>query len=111
MGLIKMPAKNLALATITGTRRLTSRSFGAHIQDVFNVKDYGALGDGTGAMLNTRYASLAAAQAVYPFVTDITTQTIDWAAIQQCINECGQAVGTDSQGGTVFFGARVLDAT
>ena len=53
----------------------------ARLTDIKNVKDFGALGDGTGALLNTRYGSLAAAQAVYPFVTNIATQTIDWAAI------------------------------
>ena len=45
-----------------------------------DVRDFGALWDGTGAQLSTRYGSLAAAQAVYPFVTSLT-QTIDWAAI------------------------------
>lgn len=46
---------------------------------------YGAIGDGTSHPLSERYASLAAAQAVYPHATALT-QTIDWAAIQACSN-------------------------
>jgi hypothetical protein len=48
---------------------------------------------GTSAVLSTRYASLAAAQAAYPLagVTSLS-DTIDWAAVQQAINEnIGQA--------------------
>ena len=50
-----------------------------------NIKTYGATGDGTCHALSTAYGSLAAAQAVYPFVSDLT-QCIDWAAWQQAIN-------------------------
>lgn len=74
-----MTATNLALASITATGGLRSRTFGDRCSDIINVKDYGALGDNTGAALSTRYGSLGAAQADYPFVTS-TSQTIDWAA-------------------------------
>src|ERR1700676_4083347 len=57
----------------------TNRTLPARLVDVKNVLDFGSLGDGTGALVNTRYTSLAAAQAVYPFVTNINTQSIDWA--------------------------------
>lgn len=50
-----------------------------------NIKNYGAVGDGTCHALSSVYGSLAAAQAVYPFVSDLT-QCIDWAATQQAIN-------------------------
>lgn len=53
--------------------------------DYINIKTYGATGDGTCHALSTAYGSLAAAQAVYPFVSDLT-QCIDWAATQQAIN-------------------------
>ncbi|ELY5855466.1 hypothetical protein SNN70_004039 [Cronobacter malonaticus] len=48
-------------------------------------EQFGAIGDGTLHPLSERYATLAAAQAVYPFVTSLT-QTIDWAACQAAEN-------------------------
>ncbi|WP_249964038.1 phage head-binding domain-containing protein [Escherichia coli] len=48
-------------------------------------EQFGAIGDGTVHPLSERYATLAAAQAVYPFVTSLT-QTIDWAACQAAEN-------------------------
>lgn len=50
-----------------------------------NIQTYGATGDGTCHALSSVYGSLGAAQAVYPFVSDLT-QCIDWAATQQAIN-------------------------
>lgn len=55
-----------------------------------SIKDpgYGAIGDGTLHFLNERYIDVAAARAVYggTFITDVATQTIDWAAIQKALN-------------------------
>ena len=48
-------------------------------------EQFGAIGDGIAHPLSERYATLAAAQAVYPFVTSLT-QTIDWAACQLAEN-------------------------
>lgn len=48
-------------------------------------EQYGAIGDGTLHPLSERFASLPAAQAVYPFVTSLT-QSIDWAACQKADN-------------------------
>ncbi|CNJ19142.1 Uncharacterised protein [Yersinia aldovae] len=48
-------------------------------------EQFGAIGDGTVHPLSERYATLAAAQAVYPHVTSLT-QTIDWAACQAADN-------------------------
>ncbi|HBJ1433977.1 TPA: head-binding protein, partial [Escherichia coli] len=53
--------------------------------DVLNVKDFGAIGDGNDNPLSSRFASLPAAQAVYPFVTSLD-QTQDYAGIQAAIN-------------------------
>lgn len=58
--------------------------------DDVNVKDWGALGDGTGAPLSTRFSTLTAAQAVYPLVTDLSTP-IDTAAIDAA---CSSLTGT-----------------
>lgn len=49
---------------------------------------YGALGDGSGATLATRYATLALAQVKYPHATSLT-QTIDWAACQGYLSAGG----------------------
>lgn len=48
-------------------------------------EQFGAIGDGTVHPLSERYATLAAAQAVYPHVTSLN-QTIDWAACQGAEN-------------------------
>ncbi|CNI09398.1 phage head-binding domain-containing protein [Yersinia pekkanenii] len=48
-------------------------------------EQFGAIGDGTVHPLSERYATLAAAQAVYPHVTSLS-QTIDWAACQGAEN-------------------------
>ncbi|ASK95390.1 right-handed parallel beta-helix repeat-containing protein [Xanthomonas campestris pv. merremiae] len=47
--------------------------------------DFGAIGDGNSHPLSQRYASLAAAKAVYPHASALTDE-IDWAAIQAAIN-------------------------
>lgn len=51
------------------------------------VFHFGAVGTGrnVNTPLSTRYGTLAAAQAVYPFVTNLTDQ-IDWAALQAMCN-------------------------
>jgi len=51
----------------------------------FNPKDFGAIGDSGLHPLSDRFATLAAAQAVYPFVTRLN-QTQDWAGIQAALN-------------------------
>lgn len=74
---------------ITGAihRLLESR-----LSDTISVKDFGALGDGTGALLSTKYSSLAEAQVVYPHVTSldipIDTAAIDaaWLAVRNRSN-------------------------
>lgn len=53
--------------------------------DYVTPEDFGAIGDGTSHPLSEKFSTIAAAQAVYPFVTALT-QTIDWAAIQSVIN-------------------------
>ncbi len=56
---------------------------------------FGAIGSGSNP-LSTRFASLAAAQAVYPHATALTDE-IDWAAIQAAIDTAkdGGAAGMD----------------
>jgi hypothetical protein len=60
---------------------------------VYHPEDYGATADGTSHLLSGSFASLAAAQVVYPFVTSLTGWTLDQAAIQKCINLANTAGG------------------
>lgn len=52
---------------------------------VLNAKVYGAVCDGGSHPLSGYYGTLAAAQAVYPFITSLT-QTIDYAAAKAAAN-------------------------
>ena len=61
---------------------------GGTLEQIINYvipEQFGAIGDGKAHPLSERYGTLAAAQAVYPFVTALT-QTIDWAACQKAEN-------------------------
>jgi hypothetical protein len=61
---------------------------GGTLQQIINYvtpEQFGAIGDGTAHPLSERFATLAAAKAVYPHVTALT-QTIDWAACQAVEN-------------------------
>lgn len=56
-------------------------------REKISVYDFGAIGTdrNLNSPLSSRYGSLAAAQAVYPFVTSLSDQ-IDWAATQAMVN-------------------------
>jgi hypothetical protein len=68
---------------------------------VFNIKDYGATGDGTCHALSSLYSSLAQAQARYPFVSD-TTQCTDWAATQAAINAAYSNTGASPNSAAIY---------
>jgi hypothetical protein len=79
---------SIATVTAAGTGAVT-RTVQDKLRDVINVKDYGAIGDGTLHTVNEwiqtgRYANLAAVQVDYPFVTG-TGYSIDLAAINKAI--------------------------
>jgi hypothetical protein len=65
------------------------------LQQTVYATDFGAIGDGTSHPLSSVYATLSAAQAVYPFVTSLT-QEIDYAAAQAAVNAL-------PEGGIVVF--------
>lgn len=65
---------------------LTPRTLTTRYAETYNVKDYGAIGDGILHPLSEFYASLAAAQVDYPAARDLT-DSIDWAAIQLVLNK------------------------
>jgi hypothetical protein len=73
-------------APFTGAQQRTQRDKNT---DSVSVKDFGAIGDGTlhtvAEWIPSRYATLAAVQTHYPHVTS-TSDSIDWAAIQQAAN-------------------------
>lgn len=67
-----------------------SRSLYEHVTDLVNIKDYGAIGDGTLHTLQEwvdagKFDSLVAIQLAFPHVTSLL-DSIDWAATQLCIN-------------------------
>lgn len=68
--------------TATGS---VARTVHERLSEYVSVKDFGAIGDGGLHPLSERYATLAAAQAVYPFATSLTEQ-IDRCAIQAAMN-------------------------
>lgn len=90
------PAKGDALVgvkqPVTGAVARTQHDKNA---DILNAHDFGAIGDGTLHPLSERFASLAAAQAVYPHATALT-DSIDWAAIQAGIDACNVASTTSA---------------
>jgi hypothetical protein len=64
---------------------VTTSSFLYQPGGLVNVRQYGAVCDGSTHPLSGTYGTLAAAQVVYPFVTALTQET-DYAGIQKTIN-------------------------
>lgn len=70
------------------TRSILSQT----LNDLYGLKnfvtpaEYGAIGDGTYHPLSEKFSTLTAAQMVYPAATSLT-QSIDWAAISQCLSD------------------------
>ncbi|TYO83317.1 hypothetical protein DQ397_001120 [Pseudomonas sp. CK-NBRI-02] len=84
-----------ALASASGASMIgyRQRTVADRLNDTANVKDYGAIADGTYHPLSERFATLSAAQAVYPHATALT-DSIDWAAFQAAINSGAPRVHT-----------------
>lgn len=61
------------------------RTVGEKLNERVSARDFGAIGDSGRHPLSERFATLAAAQAVYPFATSLN-QTLDWAGIQSMLN-------------------------
>ncbi|NRT88522.1 glycosyl hydrolase family 28-related protein [Clostridium beijerinckii] len=66
--------------------------------NIINVKDYGAIGDGSSHLLSSKFATLASAQTVYPNATSLSDE-IDLVAIQKALN---YAISLD-KGGTIYI--------
>jgi len=80
------PPASGEIGDIVATGSITPRSLPDRFKSPWDVRDFGAIGDGASHALNTRFGSLAAARLVYPFVTDLADE-IDWAAIQHACNQ------------------------
>ena len=76
-----------------------ARALGSYLMDRVSVKDFGAIGDGASHPLSSRYATLAAAQAVYAHATALTDE-IDWCAAQAAVNA---AITRANRTGRVYF--------
>lgn len=63
---------------------LTLRSFLSRFRDLPNLRDFGAVCDGSSHPLSATYATLAAAQVDYPLATALTDE-IDSAALQKAL--------------------------
>ena len=57
-----------------------------------NVRDYGAIGDGSSHPLSDHYGTLADAQLFYPHATSLSDE-MDWAALQAAANAATAAGG------------------
>jgi hypothetical protein len=68
-------------------------------RDARSIKDFGAIGDNSAHPLSSRYATLLAAQAVYPFATSLTQQ-IDYCAAQAALNYAQSIVNSATFGGS-----------
>jgi hypothetical protein len=73
--------------------------FASKQRDIVSVKDFGAIGDGLNHPLSERYATLAAAQAVYPHARALS-QSVDWAAFQAAHNSL--SAPNSHVGGEIF---------
>lgn len=75
------------------------------VGQAFDPRAYGLIGDGTSHPLSETYATLAAAQAVFPFATALS-QEIDYAAAQRAINDAIAAKGrVELPAGEIELGA------
>lgn len=70
------------------------RDLQAKSRDIVSAKDFGAIADGGSHPLSSRYATLAAAQAVYPWVTALT-QEIDTTAVDAAARYLASLNGGD----------------
>jgi hypothetical protein len=93
--------------SVIASGSVTSRTLGDRFVTPFNVKDFGAIGNGSSNAASTKYGSLGALQAVYgttivggmtgSAITVALTMELDWLATQAAIN-----AATAAGGGTVY---------
>lgn len=86
----------------------SARTVQIKLRERVSVKDFGAIGDGNSHPLSNYFATLAAAQVVYPHATALTNE-IDWCAIQAAVNYF-KGITTIPRGAVLFpFGFYLCD--
>ena len=76
---------DMSNTTTKATGSSAARKLADRAADWLNPLDFGAVGDGASHPLSTRYATLAAAQAICPEAT-VLTQELDWCAMQAAVD-------------------------
>jgi hypothetical protein len=82
----QVAASPISDAMVTATGTTTARTLADRFAGSFNVKDFGAIGDGNSHPLSGYYSTLTEAQAVYPTAATLTEE-IDSAAIRTALLE------------------------
>jgi len=78
-------AQDASNYVVLPTGGVTLRTLAKQTADTISIFGQGAVCDGASHPLSAFYGSLGAAQAVYPFVTTLSSQ-VDWAALQSAVN-------------------------
>lgn len=73
--------KGAALVRLENGRNLQQTT-----KDQINVKNYGAINDGSYHPLSDVFSSISDAQEIYPFITSLS-QSIDWAAMNKAMQD------------------------
>jgi hypothetical protein len=92
------------------TRVVLTNPSGGFSRVHYSVKDFGAPGDGSGALLSSQFGSLAAAQVMYPSVTSLST-SIDSAGIRRAHEMAIAAEPAFSPGTSVYYPAGLYRTT
>lgn len=108
MGMAKVITLGGTITSVTDARTLAVNFPTGGVFSVVNASDYGWIGDGASHPLSTKYATLAAAQLVYPHVTSLT-QEIDWAAAQATINLFTNGRFATQNGEVWFYGVGLIN--
>ena len=89
---------------LTVTQRQAFAQGGISAFEVFNVQEFGAIGDGQSHPLSERYQTLEQAQKDFPAAMSLSDET-DWAAIQSAIDALPSAIPglQATNAGIVFF--------
>ena len=77
--------------------------------DTLTPQCFGAIGDFTKRFLSTQFANVTDAKKWFPHVTDIATDTLDWAGLQALFNYCKNNYVNDVNLQGKYFTTRELD--
>jgi len=86
-----------------------SRNLAEKLTERVSALDHGAIADGARHPLSERYATLAAAQRVYPFVSSLD-QTLDWAGGQKVLNIARDSIASNRRVIPFFPAGRYINS-